>query len=921
MEREFKYYRDSFAQLPVTVHHMDLDFDVYEDHVDANTALHVTPKQPISQLDLNADSLEIHEVSCDQHEVSFEYEKEQKMLHVKFDKEIPSGERIIIRTKSTCKPTKNILEGVYFDETPHGCPCTMITQCQQWGFQRIVPCIDDMSAKCTYHTTIKGDKRYTNIITNGDPKQLMKDMGDGRVECMYDNTVTPMATYLFFMGLGTYATFKKEFRYPDGDTFTLELLVPPDSDEMVARQALDILHDAVMWVHLFTGRDRYKNMDASHEILRLMKEEKFAEAKEKAKDLHLGYKYTGKVYREIGMQNSNFGGMENVGNTTITTNRIMPYPYMSDRGFEYMIMVKVHEFYHNLNGSEVTGATPFEFWLNEAVTVFTEQTYSQFILGEDYERLETIFYIVDPQDGILAMDRSPAAMPIEPIGFNTPDELVGSITYIKSPEVVRMVETLMGKETFVKGLDLYHTRYKHSNATSDQWFEAMSEASGIDFTKFMNAWIRQKGHPTVTLTTRQEEEKLFLTVTQSDYGELSYEYPFTYAIFSKEGKLLTQDMVYVKEVEQTIEIPLQEEVGFISANRSFSAFIDFEYAQTPEELYLQLEHDDDLYNKNVALNKLFAAERLRLLKDKDAVLDEKLVELYGSLFLDKELQEKIGVQHIAVLDYVDKEFLHKYQELYEVRERMFLTIAKRFEKEFLELYDELSGKEYFGTLVEKRLSSLKDRSVKNTALGIVSRLDTPEIREKIKRQFLTSINASDKLSAFSFYLRSKADDRLEIIRSYEQEAKQNLVTWEAFLVGVASNQADDALDFIKEIEQSKDFRIEQANDQRGLFAVFAGNKRKSLLTVQGRDYLKHIALLLAPINEYNCLRALDTLDVLNHLDKEPQQELVKMIIEILEELKSEKHVDSVVSYLKRTLKGSGKARAAYEEKYGKLELQ
>ena len=30
--------------------------------------------------------------------------------------------------------------------------------------------------------------------------------------------------------------------------------------------------------------------------------------------------------------------------------------------------VKVHEWYHNINGSEVTGQSPFQIWLNEAVT-------------------------------------------------------------------------------------------------------------------------------------------------------------------------------------------------------------------------------------------------------------------------------------------------------------------------------------------------------------------------------------------------------------------------------------------------------------------------------------------------------------------------------------------------------------------------
>jgi aminopeptidase N len=37
-----------------------------------------------------------------------------------------------------------------------------------------------------------------------------------------------------------------------------------------------------------------------------------------------GYTYEGTCYREIGMENSNYGGMENVGNTTILSSRLTP---------------------------------------------------------------------------------------------------------------------------------------------------------------------------------------------------------------------------------------------------------------------------------------------------------------------------------------------------------------------------------------------------------------------------------------------------------------------------------------------------------------------------------------------------------------------------------------------------------------------
>jgi len=39
-------------------------------------------------------------------------------------------------------PTEHILEGLYYDYAPPHMPRTIITQCQQYGFQRIVPCMD-----------------------------------------------------------------------------------------------------------------------------------------------------------------------------------------------------------------------------------------------------------------------------------------------------------------------------------------------------------------------------------------------------------------------------------------------------------------------------------------------------------------------------------------------------------------------------------------------------------------------------------------------------------------------------------------------------------------------------------------------------------------------------------------------------------
>src|SRR5690606_26166184 len=205
--------------------------------------------------------------------------------------------------------------------------------------------------------TIIADSRYTNLITNGDVVVERHTIKPGRDKIVYDNSVTPMAPYLFFLGVGTYATFKREFEYPDGGTFMLELLVPPESNAAAGAKALDILHDSFMWVYLFTGleqvdeeklpvRKEIWDLVRMRELMKLEAKPEFTlEELEKVRNrlaeldgtISPGYRYTGTVYREIGMQNSDFGGMENVGNTTITTNRIMPFPQTTDPAYEYMV--------------------------------------------------------------------------------------------------------------------------------------------------------------------------------------------------------------------------------------------------------------------------------------------------------------------------------------------------------------------------------------------------------------------------------------------------------------------------------------------------------------------------------------------------------------------------------------------------------
>ena len=935
MARDFKFYPEDFPELPVKVRHMDLVIDVYDDHTNITCDQLFIAEKDLNSVALDARKLEVKTVECER-EIEYNYDEKKAKLNVTFKEPVKKGEKVTLHTKTTCKPTANDLEGLYYDETPKGAPPQQITQCQQWGFQKLVPSFDYMNTKCTYKTKIIADSRYTHLITNGDIVEKRKDLGNGRSEIVYDNSITPMAPYLFFLGVGTWESFEQEFEYPDGKTFALELLTLPGTDKVAAQDGMEILSYGVMWTYVFTGPKTYKDIETKNKLFDLMQkrdmvkigkekgdlEQLRSEIKALADGLIFGYRYTGTVYREIAMQNSNFGGMENVGNTTIASNRLLPSKDVSDGVFGYIMEVKTHEFYHNLNGSEVTSWSPFELWLNEANNqIISDQQFSAFAAGEDYARLGNVLRIISTH-GTFNEDTGAMGMPIIPEGFNNPDELITSVTYSKAPEFVRMVMLLMGKEKFMQALHNYHTRFSHSNAKTEDWLEEMEKESGLDLKRMSDVWLRQIGYPTVEVETNYnaEEKKCTLKLKQTGFKEgKHWEFPFTYALLDSEGNKLNEGMLHFKNIEEEIVVEAVDEPAIYSFNRGFSFYGKVKLDRSEDSLYLQVEKDDDVVSRYLAFYDIADKEKIRLIDNPSSEPNERFVDMIYSLLSDNELCDSIGTSLLAITDSVEDEYkAHMYEELYQARKKIRNAIANKYEKELKEIYESRTDRKIDAPYVEEQFFNIKNREVKNACLGILSEIDTPEIHKLIKEQWETGTCTTDRLTAFSLYISSSADDRLDLIDEFEKEAVGNLVKWEQFLSLIASNDAKDTLELVKKYKKSPNFRITQSNDQRALLMRFSMNRRLSLIRKDGQEFLKECLMELAPINEYNTAHLLDSFSKLNYMQEEYLPDLLEILLELFDSLDEEKS-PSVYNTVRRLIKSAPRAIEAYEKVKGKLD--
>ncbi len=545
----------------------------------------------------------------------------------------------------------------------------------------------------------------------------------------------------------------------------------------------------------------------------------------------------------------------------------------------------------------------------------------EFLSGEAYTRLKTVLTLLAPAGGTLALDAGAASMPIEPEGFNDPNDLITNITYVKGPEFVRMVESLMGKELFVKGLDAYHKRYRHANATWRQWIEAMEEISGENLMGMAKTWLHQKRYPDIRIREQYNPDNRIFTLylTQSGFGEGSpWIFPFRVALVDREGGDIIEKTIRVSGVGEEIEFPGVEKPSFVSLNRGYSCYGKVFHDASDEALSIQAGKDPDIIGRYLAFYQLADREKMKILGSGQEGPSQEFMELFMSLIGSEELMAVAGGQFLTVFEGVDDPaYAHHYTELYQVRRKIFRAIAASYEEPLVDIYNayaaavpgEPAGHEYF--------SGIKRRQVKNIALALLATLDSPSVHRLIGSQLSGSTYETDRLAAFSAYLNSSAPDRIKIFTSMMTDSQKNPVTWESFLSAVGSSSSEDTVELMKMAEASGAFQIEQTTNQRGLYGTFALNRKLSLETDAGRAYFLDILTRLAKINEFTTIGLLRTFAAVDLMYEEHHIPVIDILVSLMEVCRPGGS-PGICNTIRRILLGSPVALASYEKQYGTI---
>lgn len=204
-----------------------------------------------------------------------------------------------------------------------------------------------------------------------------------------------------------------------------------------------------------------------------------------------------------------------------------PYPFADEKyghcmapipgGMEHQTMttqanfektLTAHELAHQWWGDHVTCASWADIWVNEGFA-----SYSEYLMLQNLYPNEAAGNMAARHLNI--MQESGGSVWVAD-SLSDVSIFSGRLTYDKGAAIVHTLRYLINDDdVFFDGLKNYQELYADSVATGMDFIHVMEDASGMDFTKFMEEWYYGEGYPTYSLKWNTGNGNLLLELNQS----------------------------------------------------------------------------------------------------------------------------------------------------------------------------------------------------------------------------------------------------------------------------------------------------------------------------------------------------------------------------------------------------------------------
>ena len=782
------------------------DLDPQKTRVLNRMSVRRNPEVPAQPLRLDGEELNLARVLVNKQGTSFKMDGGQLVLE-----NLPEGpEPFELEIFTTCAPAKNTkLMGLYVSNE------SFFTQCEAEGFRRITYFLDRPDVMASYSVLLRADKvRFPVLLSNGNLVE-QGELDEGR---HFARWVDPhkKPCYLFALVAGQLVCREQRISTRGGSEHLLQVYVRPgDLDK--TEHAMNSLMASVAWDEARFGLP----LDLDRFMI-------------------------------VATSDFNMGAMENKGLNIFNTKYVLAsQATATDTDFANIESVVGHEYFHTWTGNRVTCRDWFQLSLKEGLTVFRDQEFSQDLCASAsaraVKRIEDVRVLRTAQ---FPEDAGPMAHPVRPDSYIEINNFYTVTIYEKGAEVVRMMQTLVGRDGFARGMKLYFERHDGQAVTCDDFAQAMADANpGSELARLLapfKRWYSQAGTPhvhahgqydaaaqTYTLTLRQS-----CPATPGQASKAPFVIPLGLGLVGPKGQDLPLNLqggaalpvahtLVLTEAEQTFVFSDLDVEPVPSLLRGFSAPVVLEFAHSDAQLLHLLRHDSDPFNRWEAGQRLAIRLALQALSHdgEDELLSDAYIAAMREVLLHPELDaafkemvltlpsEAYLAEQVAVVD---------PQRIHAVRESMRLQLALALRPEWAQTWQSLRE---HGAYVPDARSSGR-RALAGLALthlcidGVTEREETWP--QAALEAFESAGNMTERFNALSALVVSGhalAATALQRFHALFKDEALVIDKWFSLQAG-APDRHGHVLPAVRQLMKHPDFNIRNPNRARSVVSAF-----------------------------------------------------------------------------------------------------
>ena len=700
------------------------------------------------------------------------------------------------------------------------------TQCEAEGFRRITYFLDRPDILSVYTVRIEARRDDAPLLlSNGNPVES-GDLADGWHYAVWHDPF-PKPSYLFALVAGDLGKVADSFVTMSGRKVELGIYVEPGKEKL-AGYAMDALKRSMRW-----------------------DEEAF------------GCEYDLDVFNIVAVSDFNMGAMENKGLNIFNDKYVLAdQETATDADFANIEAIIAHEYFHNWTGNRITCRDWFQLCLKEGLTVFRDHEFSADQRSRAVKRIAEVRTLRAHQ---FPEDQGPLAHPVRPRRYREINNFYTATVYEKGSEVVRMIRTILGAETFRAGMNLYFERHDGQAATIEDFIKVFEDASGRDLSQFA-LWYHQAGTPnlTVSSTHNAASHEFILEIEQSvpptpsESRKRLMHIPLAFglvgaggepvAYHSVEGATVEDGIIHVRKRRHVVRFSGVAERPAVSLNRGFSAPVTLSVEQKADDQFFLAGHDSDAFSRWQAFNTLLTdaliAAFRQTLGGKPPVFASRLTDLAGKIAGDETLEPAFRALALALPSEADiARDIGKNIDpdaVFRSREALALAIATANREVFSDLYHRLVDDDAFSP----DAASAGRRALRNILLDYLSLL--PAGVELAADHFHSATNMTDRAAALAVlaHRHHGSPEAIKALADFEAEYADDPLVMDKWFQIQASVPGPQTVDAVRALTRHSGFSMANPNRVRSLIGTFSSANQTGFHRADGEGYRFFIETVL-----------------------------------------------------------------------------